>query len=116
MRFDWIKQLAEYTKEQKILLDEEDFESFEKVMEKKQVVIDAITNYNKERNEPITEDERAMLEYIKELDATNNETFYKKYEEVKLKIRQIRQSKMGNNSYTNPYGSWREEGVFFDKR
>ena len=116
MRIEWLKQLLDYTKEQKELLEKEDFEGFGKMMEKKQVVIDAINTYNNEHSEPITDDEMAMLEYIKELDAENNQEFHRQYEEVKLKIRQIRQSKMGNNSYTNPYGVWREEGVFFDRK
>lgn len=116
MRQTYLKQLLDNTKEQKYLLEIEDMDGFGKLVEEKQLVLDKIEVYNKQHQESLTQSERSLIEEIQKVDAENCKKFESQFEQVKQKLRDIRHSKVGNNTYNTPYGVWQEEGIFFDKK
>lgn len=116
MREMYLKQLLDYTSQQQVVLEAENIDAFGKLVEKKQIVFNKLEVYNNEHQDELNLSERSLVEAIQEVDVNNRKVFEVQFEEVKQKLRGIRRSKVGSNSYNEPYGVWQEEGIFFDKK
>lgn len=112
---EYILELIKLTKLQSEALEKEEVEEFIRLLDKRQEVLECIKDLEQESVEDRIELE-ALINELKALDEKNQVEFTKQYEEVKAKLREIRQRKVGEKSYGNPYDISREEGVFFDKR
>ena len=116
MRLEAIKRLHILTARQAYALRREELEYFQELLEERELCFKAIKAYNEENNSPLTEEERHLLELIKAQDESNQQTLEKQFNEVKVKLRNIRMNENRGMQYTHTYGYWQEGGVFFDKR
>lgn len=111
-----IEELISLTKLQKAALEKEDIDKFNSLLDNRQEVLDRIEALHEGEPETKEQREEERMAELKALDAQNKIEFNTQFEEVKAKLREIRQMKKREEHYNNSYDiSW-EEGVFFDKK
>ena len=109
-----IEELIALTKLQTVALEKEDIDEFNILLDKRQEVLEQIQVLYESGSE--TKDEKELVAILKALNEKNQIEFMRQHEEVKLKLREIRQMKKREEHYNNSYDISREEGVFFDKK
>lgn len=113
-KLELLEKILAITKKQAQLLKNEEIDSFNVLLEQRQGMLEKLQQATSEINNK--EQEEMLLEALKNQEEENKQELGRQLEEVKKKLKGIRQMRQGENHYNNPYDiSW-EEGVFFDKR
>lgn len=116
VKCELIQELIKLTKLQSSMLEEENIDEFISLLDKRQEVIDQLGTLSGKEMANGDEQEKKLVEELKKLDNKNRIEFMKQFDEVKWKLKQIRQLKQGDKHYSNPYSMANEEGVYFDIR
>ncbi len=114
LREEYLKQALEITKEQYTYLLNEEHEKFEMLIEERQELIDKIRDTNESQKEPLTLDEKKILELIVELDAQTELELSKQMEEVKDDIKNLNKLSNRDKKYIDPYPAL-STGRYFDE-
>lgn len=116
MKRELLMKLVDLTKQQKVVLKEENIDEFIKLIDQRQEVLDLLVALEREQLEIPAENCSEIIEELKQTDNENREEFEKQFNDVKNKLKDIRRMKNREEHYAKTYDvSW-EEGVFFDKR
>ncbi len=116
MKHQILEQLLALTKQQQQALAQDDMDTFEALLTKRQVHIDTLEQLHLEHPETKEQKETALLQELVSLEEANKKVFNEKFEEVKQKLNQIREQKKVNSLYTNVYARSQEQGIFFDQK
>ena len=111
-----LEEILGLTKEQGVSLKNEDLNRFRAILLRKEVVIERIDQQLKENSGLKETVDKELIKAIKEQDERNRIEFERQYEEAKAKVRQGRVMEQKSTAYTNPYTSYQERGMFFDRK
>lgn len=116
MKRELLLEILELTKLQSKALKDDKIDEFELLLKKRQEIMDQIDRLH--QVDPLLREEKNIdiLDELCLIDKENRVEFDKQLDEAKQKIREARQMKKRDDIYSNPYGLYREEGVFFDKK
>lgn len=116
MKRELLLKILELTKLQAELLKEEKMEEFKNILEDRQVIMSQIDDLHKKYPELKLERHEDILKQLCIIEDENKKEFNRQLEKAKQKLREVRQMKKREDVYSNPYGMYREEGIFFDKK
>ena len=116
MRRELLEKLLELTKRQEQSIMQSEIDEVINLLEEKQRVMDEIDELNKREHKELSDEDKAILASIQELDEKNRKQFNLELENTKEELRKMRQFKQRDDYYTNPYSQTQEEGLFIDKK
>lgn len=116
MKRELLLKILELTKLQAEILKEEKIEEFESILQDRQIVMDQIDALHERCPELKSDRHEDILQELRITEDENKKEFNRQLEEAKEKLKEVRQMKKREDVYSNPYGMYREEGLFFDKK
>jgi ribosomal protein L29 len=116
MKKDLLQQILQITREQSVVLQEENMDEFDKLMEQKQVLMNQIDDLHVKEPELKKQKEEELLKEIITLDNQNQEEFNRQLQKVKADLTNLRNQRQVSDVYMNPYDRSYEEGILFDKK
>lgn len=114
LRQEYLEKALAMTKEQYTYLLNEEHEKFEMLIGERQELIDKIRDRNESQKEPLTLEEKKIVELIVELDAQTELELSRQMQEVKDEIKNLNKLSNRDKKYIDPYPSL-STGRYFDE-
>lgn len=107
-----LREILQNTKSQSKAIEEDNLEVLATLIDQRDSLMQQVDNLPVYKSESIKE----ILSEIVNIDNTNQALMNKEFEHIKSELRKIRIGKQQEQNYRNEYGTYREEGVFFDTK
>lgn len=109
----------ENTKEQSRAIEADQIDELESLIAKRGALmeqIDKLDQAAEEADAVINEGIKILLSKIIAVDKANQSIMMKELDNVKAELRKVRVGRQQGENYGSEYGSYREEGIFFDTK